>query len=817
MAKRYLEKYGRAVIDAGYDICFIKPGSKAPVGKDWEDKPHGPKALARALDAGRGDYGIGIKTYRTPGVDIDCYDKSIVKHMIAFTQDMLGKTIQRVGLAPKTLLVYRAAEEFAKVQSATFIDDEDRKVKLEVLADGQQFVAFHTHPDTGEPYRWIGDSPLDVAAEDLPEITREDAEAIVAEFERQAKKAGWPRKSSVSRKQGSGRIHENDPFASDKPKIELSPEELLAKLHSVPNAEDYDTWFHVGMALYHQYDGGDEGRLMWHEWSSQAPNYDMDALDAKWDSFDIEGKRREPITARFILKLAKEEDNRVATEELEEIKDEILTAKTVAALESVMDRMKSIAFTTVTRESLVALIKDRVKKVSGSSMAVSTIRRLTAFENPDHKKAPAWLKNWVFDQSDETFYNIETRQKLSTKSFDLSFGRYLLTKKDVLEGVSTPETSASHIAVHRYHVPTVAGIMYHPKMPEFFEVNGLSYANGYSDATVPPAPDSLSKTGKKMVQRVLDHLDHLFDDDRDKKLLLSWLAYIVQTGERVNWAIVIQGVEGDGKSYFGDMLAAILGGENVNMTTGEILAEKYTAWAEGAQVLMVEEVRLHGLDRFAIINKVKPYITNTTASIRRMRADAYKVVNTVSYLLLTNHKDGVPVGDSSNRFFPLFSQWQVGEALESFKRKNPDYYRKLHETLQHGDQLRRWLLDYELHPDFNAKDRAKESAALAEMKYLNRTDVQDDLREILEQEIPGLSRDLLDSAKATEALVDAGCQPPYGQAWKRLLSEAGFTFLGRFKVNGRYHRFWSQTPKAFKGRDGKPDGDLIRAALEDSI
>lgn len=819
MAIKYLQKYAQRVVDNGYDICFIRPGEKRPFGKDWEAKKHGPKRIAASIEAGRGSFGVGVKTKHTPGVDIDCYDEDLVEHMIAFTQDLCGETLQRVGLAPKTLLVYRSAKPFPKTQSRVFIDDEGRAVKLEVLGDGQQFVAFHIHPDTEKPYKWLGgESILDVEHSDLNELDREDAIEIVAEFEKQARERGWPEKNTVKRLadgRASGReLDYDDPFISDKSKVDLTPEALLKKLHAVPNADDYDTWFHVGMALYHQFDGSDEGLMMWHEWSSQAHNYDMDALDEKWPTFQIEGKKREPITARFIIKQAIAEEERLAGEELDEVKDDIRNADNMRQFQDIFHRIKHIAFDVMTRENLVALLKNRMKKTLDMSVPVTMIRRQIAFENPENKSTPVWLRDIVFIQQDETFYNRRTRQSMTTKAFDLSFGRYLLTKKDILEGISTPEHSASHVAVHRFQIPAVANKMFAPLEDELFEANQLPYVNSYSDATVPETPEKLTKRDRKMCRRIEKHLEHLFRVERDRKLLLSWLAYIVQSNGKINWSPVIQGVENDGKSFFGRMMAVVLGGENVNVIMGDAFAEKYTGWAENSQFLMVEEVRLHGADRFAVINRIKPYIANDMVSIRRMKTDSYKVINTVNYFLTTNHKDGVPVNDTSTRYFPMFSRWQTKRALDAFNKENPDYYRKLHETLEYPGALRRWLLDYELHEEFDPVTRATESSSRAEMVYLNQSDEEEGLAEVLDaSDTLDVTRALVDSSKLSEAMAEAGMMPPYGLAWKRLLSENGFTYLGVAKVDGKTRKYWSQEPDRFI-KDGKIDTAAIRDYLD---
>jgi hypothetical protein len=97
VASEYLSKFGEAVLNNGYSIVFIRPGEKRPFGKDWESKKLGPKALASFIDQGRGDFGLGIKSARTPGVDIDCYDEDIVNKMRDFTVGLLGETIERVA------------------------------------------------------------------------------------------------------------------------------------------------------------------------------------------------------------------------------------------------------------------------------------------------------------------------------------------------------------------------------------------------------------------------------------------------------------------------------------------------------------------------------------------------------------------------------------------------------------------------------------------------------------------------------------------------------------------------------------------------
>ena len=96
----------------------------------------------------------------------------------------------------------------------------------------------------------------------MPRIVRAAASAVLtggpprrtrnpgADLECRAK--GWPEKQSVTRRQSRGGDFDyDDPFITDKQPIDITPEDLRAKLQMVPNAEDHDIWFQIGMALDH--------------------------------------------------------------------------------------------------------------------------------------------------------------------------------------------------------------------------------------------------------------------------------------------------------------------------------------------------------------------------------------------------------------------------------------------------------------------------------------------------------------------------------------------------------------------------------------
>jgi hypothetical protein len=826
VSAEYLAKYGASVINNGYLIVPIVKGSKAPglayPAKKWSTIVSSPAKLEEWVGKGFGGNGIGILSSVSPGVDMDCQDESLVKQLREFVIDRLGDTIERVGLAPKTLLVYRADIQFPKVNSATFIDSMGRTAKLEVLGDGQQFVALHVHPDTKRPYKWVEKGglkkgPHNTHRNTLPEITREDAEAIRDEFERLCRERGWPEKKTLKRLGSSGEINRDDPFIHDAAKVtDLSDAEIRGKLLAVPNSDEYETWLQIGMALYHQYDGGQEGLDLWHEWSATATNYDDKALDAKWGSFDIEGKKRPPMTARLILRLAGDEEQRIATEALAEAKEQIALTTTLNDLEKEASKLKHIAFTRPVREMLAGIVKAQFKKITGTMPPISVCREMVRYQDPQSgSEVPPWLVGYVYVQLDETFYNYKSRQSLSTKGFDQSYSRFMLSRAEMLEGKATPETLPSHMALNVFRIPTVANRMYMPGEDDLFTINGTPYVNFYSTDGLPEVAETISSSGMRCIERMEAHVRHLFRSVRDGDLLLDWIAYIVQTGQRVNWAPVIQGIQGDGKTWFSELLKAILGMNNVIVIKGKALEEQYNAWAEGHQIVFIEEVRLHGKNRFDAVNSLKTNITNTTVEIRRMRTDIYNVINQSSYFITSNSRDGLPIDATDTRYFPMFSRYQRKVDIQAFNAANPDYYTDLYQSLNEPGVLRKYFMERVLSEEFSATARAPVSASRSQMIELGKSE-EIDAFEVALQEEPAMDfcDAMLDSALCGSKMTGHGSSAPLGLALNRMLDGAGFTTLGRVKVNGDSRRLWSRTPERFTTEDGLVDKEAIRAYFD---
>ena len=160
MTTSNIRELGPRVVANGYQVCHIAKGYKVPMYKAW---PSRPMTAQECEDCANGEDGVGIMCGKGEipicGLDFDIDgDVELARVMRAFMEEVFGLLVAyRVGKAPKFLVMVRAQEPgWRKIKTAMYRKG-DQTAQLEVLGAGQQFVAYHTHPDTGRPYEWPGE------------------------------------------------------------------------------------------------------------------------------------------------------------------------------------------------------------------------------------------------------------------------------------------------------------------------------------------------------------------------------------------------------------------------------------------------------------------------------------------------------------------------------------------------------------------------------------------------------------------------------------------------------------------------------------
>jgi hypothetical protein len=186
----------------------------------------------------------------------------------------------RTGQKPKLLFVCQTKNPFRKKATKKYKlpGYEARKDSgVEILADGQQFVAYGIHPDTDAPYSWNGSGdPLNVPVGLLPEITEEQTEEIIRQAE------------LIYELNGGIPSDSTKPNADSVAPPIVLPLETIAELRSAllfMRADDYAPWMDIAHALATL---GDVGRGLWLEWGATAyQQWNAGEASKKWDSIKL--------------------------------------------------------------------------------------------------------------------------------------------------------------------------------------------------------------------------------------------------------------------------------------------------------------------------------------------------------------------------------------------------------------------------------------------------------------------------------------------------------------------------------------------------
>lgn len=383
------QQYGRSLLGNGYLIIPIKPGHKRPAVDNWQTARLGAADLTRYPNHGIGVL-CGQGAQPVAAIDVDTTDEALAARFVAWCQEHLGATCERVGNAPKILLAYRAeAEGWGKATGARFEDLGGARHRLEILGKGQQFVAYHLHPDTGKPYEWLDffGGLEAMRAGDLPVITEAQVEEALQVFEAMAEEVGLVRVSGSRAKAGGvTSAPDDDPLMAFEPPVGIDLSEARRLVDYVDN-EDYDTWLKVGMSLHHEFDNDAGLQLqaldLWDEWSSTASNYvSRSDLERRWESFGRSG--RNPTTARWLLKVGNQGKRDAVKAEkrtaLDDAKGLILSCKDSIDLVNDVARKagEAAGIDLALRAELAGLIRARFKELTDTALPVVDVRAAMA-------------------------------------------------------------------------------------------------------------------------------------------------------------------------------------------------------------------------------------------------------------------------------------------------------------------------------------------------------------------------------------------------------------------------------------------------------
>ncbi|MGN6422630.1 MAG: AAA family ATPase [Asticcacaulis sp.] len=284
----------RKLIENGYRP--IPCNGKRPALANWQNV-HATPADLRTWTAPNTGIVLGENLV---AIDIDVLDTGVNFDLIEMALN-LGDDMPlvRAGRKPKTLLLYRTETPVRKRKTREFTDHKGQRHAVEILGDGQQFVAYGVHPDTCKPYQWTPEtkSPVDVPLYDLPLIDLDRLDAFMADAEARLMATGWAYRGKAETPAPADDDDDDDLADLLRP----DADRVKAALAFIP-ADDYHDYLTVMAALNHAWRGDAEGKEIAREWAKKSTKYDQDEFNRKWLSL---GKHSNPVTIASLFDLAK--------------------------------------------------------------------------------------------------------------------------------------------------------------------------------------------------------------------------------------------------------------------------------------------------------------------------------------------------------------------------------------------------------------------------------------------------------------------------------------------------------------------------------
>lgn len=578
----------------------IKTGEKYPNKKGW------PRLRATLKDieswvASRYYGGLGVLGEFNPGIDVDVQDSEVVEKIVDWCRENIGITPVRTGNVPRVLIPCSAPPEgLGPDSSAKYEDDLGVSHQIEIKAKGQQWVAYSVHPGTGKPYKWQYGELHETDSDFLPVLTGNKINALFEYFESIAPDTWLKLSKGRDRVRSGGLTRDGElqgttAFENYKPPLNIDVDRVRSILAALsPDGKVNGLgWRSVGMALYHQFNGDDEGKEIFREWSENSVEYDYDEIEQRWSSWAANTYGGSPVTFATVIQMYNE----------------------------------------VTKTTEDSTLKKKSKKLSD------------------------WEKRFVMvDLADSSEVHdagvpINMVRRHTLRAFKEQNSGYIHRFINVIgEADSEPMVTAWQNSQNVRHF---AGYTYQPGNPRFCQRHNsydddTQYINNfYFPPHTDDVPDYLDRLGP-----FNDLLSHLFPEPDEGTWFMEWLARLIQNPSVRSFVtpINITPITGTGRGILFDILRLLVGGHNTHDVSPDDIEGRFNGFLDKCLIAVVQEIKANtGGRKYQIWERMKSLLADTVANIQAKGQDSYTANVYANFLMFSNNIDALPLRDVNER------------------------------------------------------------------------------------------------------------------------------------------------------------------------
>mgnify|MGYP000992381517 CR=1 FL=1 len=250
-----------------------------------------------------------------------------------------------------------------------------------------------------------------------------------------------------------------------------------------------------------------------------------------------------------------------------------------------------------------------------------------------------------------------------------------------------------------------------------------------------------------------DHVGYLLPDERERAVLLGYLAHLVQhPGEKITYAICLVGGQGGGKTYIADVMGRVLGSPNVRVTNGHRLKDaKFNRHMAAKVLLAMEEVSMD--DKSKSYEALKAMVSNDRDEFEGKFLPTETLPTPRGVLALTNHTHALFLAEDDRRFFVVGCSGPHPDGASYYQRLyaqvgSPGFISGVHAALKDMDLS-----------GFNSKYPPFVTKLKAEMISYSRSEIDVLVSEMLESERAPFDRELWTWDELREAIREESRDP----------------------------------------------------------
>ena len=331
-----------------------------------------------------------------------------------------------------------------------------------------------------------------------------------------------------------------------------------------------------------------------------------------------------------------------------------------------------------------------------------------------------------------------------------------------------------------WSVPKVDHMRFIPTMPQ-----GAITTDDFGRTGVNTYQPPVQRPVAGDVQPFLDHVTRLISNPHDRGVLLAFMAQCVQRpGVKVKWGVVLQSMEGAGKTIFEQVMQSALGRDYVYSPAPRELTEgggKFNGWMRNKLMILINEVKTD--EKRELIEVMKPWITEYRIEMQNKGADQGMADNPTNFMMFTNFKDAWPITRTSRRVAIIYCDIQRVTDLERLGM-NGDYFQALYRWAASGgaSAVAEWLGRYQVPEQFDAErgcTRAPETSATNEALRLSRTWLEETIAEAVESGRQGFRNGWVSTVAVTNLLRETGHKVSGPRSIPNALLGLGYERIGR--------------------------------------